>query len=111
MNRRIVGNALVQQQPAIQPAQTRQFPRPRARLYLVRLQMRDEPRQVFMFCGSEQAVRLLQIFRALQQIAPVGLAGQRSKPLLDAKIRQIPLNQLQVVPIEIVMALHALPRL
>ena len=64
-----------------------------------------------MFRGSQRAVRFLQKFRALQQVALIRLAGQRAQALFNPQIRQIILDQFQIASVEMLIVLHAAPRL
>ena len=89
-------DALVQQQPLVEAAQTGELARNRARLDLVPVQMLQKPCNLTLLRRFEYGMRAFEILGEQSQIALVRLAAQRTQPFLYPQVEQVLANQRRV---------------
>jgi hypothetical protein len=88
-----VRDPLIQQQPAIKPAQTAQLARHRPRIHMVCAELGHKVLHVGLECGQEQGISLLYLLGKLLQVARIGLAGGRTHSLFNAETGNVFLHQ------------------
>ena len=86
---RVVANALVEQEPAIESAQAGELAGGGAGFDAVFAKMLEKAGDVMLRGSCESGVFRFEIFGELGEVAFVGLAGERPQALLDAKIEEI----------------------
>ncbi len=62
----------------------------------MRLQMGDEGGDLRMLGGDERAVGGLEEFRALEQVAAIGFAGERTQTFFHTQIGEVAFDQFEI---------------